>query len=77
MRKQESILIRPFINKYKWEGITFPSGKEILKKFEEINVTIALNVLQAKKEKIYRALLILLMIPNGEASRAKSEQPWD
>ena len=47
------------------------------KKFEKINLTVALNVLHAKKEKIYPAYLskhnlnsktqvILFMIPNGE-----------
>ena len=45
--------IKPFINKYNWEGINFPSEKDDWKKFEKNNVTIALNVLYAKKEKIY------------------------
>ena len=59
--------IKPFINKYNWEGINF----------EKNNVTTALNVLYTKKEKIYLAYVskhnpngekqvILLMIPNGE-----------
>ena len=43
--------IKPFINKYKWEGIIFPSGKDGWKKFEKNNLTSALNVLCAKKEK--------------------------
>ena len=47
--------IKPFINKYKWEGINFPSEKDDWKKFEKNNVTIALNVLYAKKEKVYPA----------------------
>ena len=38
--------IKPFINKYK-------SEKEDWKRFENNNVTIVLNVLHAKKEKIY------------------------
>ena len=37
-----------FINKYKWEGINFPSEKTHWKKIEKNNVTIALNVLYAK-----------------------------
>ena len=45
--------IKPFINKYNWQGIYFPSKKDDWKKFEKNNVTIALNVLYAKKEKIY------------------------
>ena len=52
--------IKPFINKYNWEGINFPSEKDDQKKFEKNNVTIALNVLYAKKEKRY----ILLMFQN-------------
>ena len=69
--------IKSFINKYNWEGINFPSEKDDWKKFEKNNVTIALNVLYAKKEKIYPAYVskhnsnrekqvILLMISNGE-----------
>ena len=69
--------IKAFINKYNWEGINFPSEKDDWKKIEKNNVAIALNVLYAKKEKIYPAYVskhnsncekqvILLMIPNGE-----------
>ena len=50
------ITIKPFINKYKWEGINFPSEKDDWKTFEKNRVTIYLNVLYAIK-KIY----ILLM----------------
>ena len=49
--------IKPFINKYKWEGIHYSSEKDDRKKFEKNNVTIALNVLYAKKEKIYPAYI--------------------
>ena len=41
------IKIKPFINKYNWKGITFPSEKYDWKKFEKNNLTIALNVLYA------------------------------
>ena len=41
--------IKPFINKYNWEGINLPSEEDNRKKFEKNNVTIALNVLHAKK----------------------------
>ena len=47
--------IKPFINKYNWEGTNFPSEKDDWKKFEKNNVTIAINVLYAQKEKIYPA----------------------
>ena len=39
--------IKPFINKYNWEGMNFPSEKDDQKKFEKNSVTIALNVLYA------------------------------
>ena len=45
--------IKPFINKYNWEGINYPSEKDDWKKFERNYVTIALNHFYAKKEKIY------------------------
>ena len=46
---------KPFINKYNCEGINNPSEKNDWKKFEKYIVTIAVNVLYAKKEKIYPA----------------------
>ena len=45
---------KPSLNKYKWDGITFPSEKD---DWKENNLTIALNVLYHKKRKQY----ILLM----------------
>ena len=74
----------PFINKYKWEGINFSSEKGDRKKFEKNNLTIALNVLSSKKQKMYPAYVsrnnsnrknqvILLMIPNGKGLEAKSK----
>ena len=44
--------IKPFIDKYKWEGINFPSEKEDWKKFEKNYATISLSVLYDDKEKI-------------------------
>ena len=37
--------LKPYINKYNWEGIDFPTGSKEWKKFERNNKTIALNVL--------------------------------
>ena len=67
----------------------FCSRKKLLEKFEKNNVTITINVLYAKKEKIYFAYVskhnlnrekqvILLMIPNGNGLEAESEgwQLW-
>ena len=77
-KKTERITkIKPFINKYKWEGINFPSEKDDWKKIQKNNIRIALNILYAKKERIYPAYVskynvnrekqrILLMIPNGK-----------
>ena len=67
----------PFINKYNWDGIKYPSKKEDWKKFESINQTIAFDVLYEKEIEICPAYIskhnstgekqvILLMIPNAE-----------
>ena len=45
--------IKPFIDKYNSQGISFPSKKQYWEKFEKNNVAIALYVLCAKKEKIH------------------------
>ena len=37
--------LKPYINKYNWEGIEFPTGGKDWKKIEQNNKTIALNVL--------------------------------
>ena len=46
--------------KHNWEEMNYPSEKDDYKKFEKNNVTIALNVLYAKKRKKQ----ILLMFEN-------------
>ena len=47
--------IKPFTNKYDWEGINFISEKDDWKKFEKNfrKVTIAPNILYAGSEKLY------------------------
>ena len=45
------------MNRYNWKGINVPSEKDDSKKFEKYNVTIVLNVLYAKKEKINPAYI--------------------
>ena len=47
--------IKPLTNKYNWEEINFPSEKDNWKKFEKNNRTKAINILYARKEKIYPA----------------------
>ena len=67
--------IIPFINKYNWEGINYPSKIDDWKTFEKNNPTIALNILYNKEKEICSAYIskinsncekqiILLMIPN-------------
>ena len=55
---QEITKIKTFVNKYNWKGTNFPSEKKDWEKFEKNNVTITLNVLYAKKEKIYPAYVL-------------------
>ena len=44
--------MKHFINKYNWKERNFPSQKDDGKKFKKNNITIGLNVLDAKKENI-------------------------
>ena len=44
---EEISKIDPFINKYNWKDIDFPSGPKDWKMFEQNNETIALNILYA------------------------------
>ena len=46
---QRIIKSKPFIDKYNWEGISYPSEKDEWKKFEKSNLTIALVVYMLKK----------------------------
>ena len=43
--RQRISKLKPYINKYNWEGIEFPTGGKDWKKIEQNNKTIALNVL--------------------------------
>ena len=71
--------IKPFIERYNWNGIEFPATSKDLKKFEQNNESNALNVLYIPHgtKKIILAYnskhnlnreekVILLMISNGE-----------
>ena len=42
--------IKPFINKYNWEGINYPSKIDDWKTFQKNNITIALNILYIKEK---------------------------
>ena len=52
--------IKPFINKYNWDGTNFPSEKHDWKNFKKKNVTIAIKKNFMLKKKKY----ILLMFQN-------------
>ena len=71
--------IKPFIDKYNWKEIDFPSHSKDWKKFESNNKSIALNILYAphdtqeirhaykSKHNLNRKnQVILLMITDGE-----------
>ena len=42
--------IKPFINKYSWKGINYPSKLDYWKTFEKNNPTIALKILYTKEK---------------------------
>ena len=49
--------IKPFINKYNWKGINYPSKIDDWKTFEKNNLTIALNILYIKEKEICPAYI--------------------
>ena len=49
--------IKPFINKYNWEGINYPSEVNDWKRFEKNNPTIALKILYTKEKEILPAYI--------------------
>ena len=70
-------IIKPFINKYNWEGINYPSKLDDWKSFEKNNPTTAFNIFSTKEKEILPAYIlnhysilekqiILLMILNEE-----------
>ena len=74
--------LKPYINKYNWEGIDFPAGPKDWIKFEWNNKTIALNVLyvqyntktisvayRSEYNNMRKKQVILLMITNGKKFR--------
>ena len=71
--------IKPFINKYNWKGINYPSKLSDWKTFEKNSSIIALNILHSKEKQIFPAYIsnsnligekqiILLTIPNKQNS---------
>ena len=45
--------IKPFINKYNWNGIKYPSKIDDWKTFEKNNLTIAPSILYIKEKEIH------------------------
>ena len=71
--------LKPYINKYNWEGIDFPAGPKEWKKFERSNKAIAINILfiphntktiratyRSEYNNKRKKQVILLMITNGK-----------
>ena len=71
--------LKPYINKYNWEGIDFPAGSKEKIKFEKNNKTIALNILcvkynaktinvayRSEHNNKHKKQVLLLMITNGK-----------
>ena len=54
--------MKPFINKYNWKGINYPSKIDDWKTLEINNPTIALNVLYIKTRKKYVQLIFQNLI---------------
>ena len=67
--------IKPFINKCNWKRIGFQLEKNNWKKFEKINVRIALNVLYAKKGK-YILLMFQKIIQIGKKQVIFNGSKW-
>ena len=69
--------VKPFINKYNWNGINYPQKINDWKTSKKNNPTIDINILYIKEKELYPAYIskhnstpekqiILLMIPNEE-----------
>ena len=50
MKKLRVSYIKPFINKYNWKRINFPSKIDDWKKLEKSNPTMVLNILYTKEK---------------------------
>ena len=49
--------IKPFTNKYNWKGINYPSKIDDWKRFEENDLSIAINILYTKEKEILTAYI--------------------
>ena len=49
--------IKPFINKYNWEGINYPLNIDDWKTFEKNNLPVALNIVYVEQKEVYPAYM--------------------
>ena len=49
--------VKPFVNKYNWRGINYPSRIDDWKAFEKNDLKISLNILYVKEKKICTAYI--------------------
>ena len=68
--------IKPFINKYTWEGINFPSEKDDWKKIQKNNRTIALLMFFMLKTKKYTMLMFKNMTQIVENQSFFNDSKW-
>ena len=70
--------IKPFINKYDLERISYPLKIDAWKRFEKNNLTIALNILHIKEKEILQSLYfktkLKLWKTNNSISNEKKER---
>ena len=48
--------VKPFINKYNWKGMNYPSKTDDWKRFEKNNPTITFYILYIKKNKYFQLI---------------------
>ena len=46
------------MGRYIWQRINYPSKEDDWKRFAKRNLTIAINILHAKKEKVYHSYVL-------------------
>ena len=62
--RKEYQKLKPFINKYNWNEIKYPSKIDVWKTFEKNNLTIALNILYIKEKKYMLLVFRNITQPN-------------
>ena len=73
MKSQRISKIKPFINKYNWKGINYPSEKGDYRKSEKNNLTISFNALYQKEIKIWPAYISKYIFSQNTSQTAKNK----